>query len=100
MSEEKETPKEPMMQVARLFEQPSDATSFYADYGQVMHTGNEIIVQFYETIPGPPDPGGSIRNVRSRLRATIILSPSHARNIGKLLVERTQQIEKTEEAKK
>lgn len=98
MAEEKETPKE--IQIARLFEQPPDSVSFYADFGQILHTGNEIVIQFYETIPGPPDPGGNIRNIRTRLRTTITVSLSHARNIGKLLVEKTKQLEKTEEVKK
>jgi hypothetical protein len=98
MAEEKEIPKE--IQVVRLFEQPPDAISFYADLGQVLHTGNEIVIQFYETIPGPPDPAGIIKNVRSRLRATITLSPPHARNIGKLLVEKTKELEKTHEVEK
>jgi len=100
MAEEKEIPKEAVIQVARLFEQPPDAISFYADYGQVLYTRSEIVLQFYETIPGPPDPGGNIKNVRSRLRATITLSPPHARNIGKLLVEKTKELEKTKEVEK
>jgi hypothetical protein len=99
MAEEKETPKD-VVQIARLFEQPTDAVSFYTDIGQVMHMGNEIVLQFYETIPGPPDSSGKVKNVRSRLRATITLSLSHARNIGKLLVERTKELEKTKEVEK
>jgi hypothetical protein len=99
MAEEKEIPKG-VIQIARLFEQPPDAISFYADYGQVLHTGNEVVLQLYETIPGPPDPGGNIKNVRSRLRATITLSLSHARNIGKLLVEKTKELEKGKEVEK
>jgi len=98
MTEEKEIPKD-VIQIARLFEQPPDAISFYADLGQVLHSGNEIIMQFYESIPGPPDPSGNIRNIRSRLRATITVSLSHARNIGKLLVERTKELEKSKEVK-
>ncbi|OGP82502.1 MAG: hypothetical protein A2V87_10740 [Deltaproteobacteria bacterium RBG_16_58_17] len=99
MVEEKEIPKDVSLML-RLFEQPSDSISFYADFGQVLHTENEIILQFYETIPGPPDPEGVISNVRSRLRATITLSLPHARNVGKLLVERTKELEKTKEVEK
>jgi len=94
MSEEKQIPKEGVAEIPRLFEQPHDAISFYADYGQVMHTGNEIMIQFYETIPGPPDPGGNIKHVRSRLRATITVSLQHALNIGKLLVDKAKGTEK------
>jgi hypothetical protein len=97
MAEEKEAPKGTAVPISRLFEQPPDASSFYSDFGQVFNTGNEVVIQFYETIPGPPGPDAQIRNVRSRLRATVTVSISHARNIGKLLVEKT---EKTEEVKK
>jgi hypothetical protein len=92
MVEEKETPKE--IQVPRLYEQPSDAVSFYSDIAQILYSGNEIVMQFYETIPGPPNSGGSFTNVRSRLRATITVSISHAHNIGKLLVERSEKANK------
>jgi hypothetical protein len=99
MVEEKETPKTPI-QIARLFEQPPDAISFYTDFGQVISSGNEITLQFYETIPGPPDPAGNIKSVRSRLRATITLGVPHAHNIGKLLVEKTEELQKIKEVKK
>ena len=78
----------------RVFEQPPDAISFYCDIGQVLATGNEVVVQFYETIPGPPDPDGKITRVRSRLRATVTLSLPHATNIGKHLVKKTKGQEK------
>jgi len=86
MVEEKKTPKE--IEVPRFYEQPPDAVSFYSDIGQVLYTGNEVVLQFYETIPGPPEPAGEIKNVRSKLRATITMSTSHAHNIGKLLLEK------------
>ena len=73
------------MQVTRIFEQPPDAVSVYSDFAQVLGTGPEVILQFYETIPDVPGAGGQIQSVRSRLRATIILSPAHALNIGRLL---------------
>ena len=92
MVEEKKTPEE--IQVPRLYEQPPDAVSFYSDIGQVLYTGNEVVLQFYETIPGPPESGGVIKNVRSRLRATITVSISHAHNIGKLLLEKVEEAKK------
>jgi hypothetical protein len=86
MVEEKKTPEE--IQVPRLYEQPSDAVSFYSDIGQILYTGKEVVLQFYETIPGPPESEGVIKNVRSRLRATVTMSTLHAHNIGKLLLEK------------
>jgi len=94
MAEEKQILKKDVAEIPRLFEQPPDAISFYADFGQVMDTGNEIMIQFYETIPGPPDPGGNIKHVKSRLRATITVSFKHALNIGKLLVDKAKGTEK------
>lgn len=88
MAEKKETPKE--KQIQRIFEQPPDAISFYCEMGQVIGTKNEIILQFYDSIPGPPGPSGLPMNLRTRLRATIILSHPHARNIGKLLMEKVE----------
>jgi hypothetical protein len=98
MSEEKQTPKEipkaaPVM-IERIFEQPPDAISFYCDLGQVFSTGNEVVVQFYEAIPGPPSPQGNITRVRTRLRATVTFSTPHAKNIGKTLIERTEEVKK------
>ncbi len=71
------------MPAQRLFEQGPDAVSFYSDLVQVLNTGSEVVFQFYETIPGPPtSPAGQITHVRTRLRATIQLSPGHALNIA------------------
>jgi hypothetical protein len=90
MVEEKKTPGE--IAVPRFYEQAPDAVSFYSDIGQVLYTGNEVVLQFYETIPGPPaESGGGIKNVRSRLRATITISTLHAHNIGKLLLEKIEE---------
>jgi hypothetical protein len=86
MVEEKKAPEE--IEVPRVYEQPPDAVSFYSDIGQILYTGNEVVLQFYETIPGPPESGGVIKNVRSRLRATITISALHAHNIAKLLLEK------------
>jgi hypothetical protein len=94
MAEEKQPEKEAPVSVERVYEQPPDAMSFYCDIGQVFATPNEIVLQFYETIPGPPGPTGKITRVRTRLRSTVSLSYPHAAAIGKLLVERSKGIEK------
>lgn len=94
MPEEKQKQKEVPATVERIFEQPPDAISFYCEMGQVFGTANEIVVQFYETIPGTPSPGGKIARVRTRLRATITFSIAHATNIGKLLIEKTKEHKK------
>jgi len=92
MSEEQKMQKE--IQIQRVYEQPPDAVSFYCDMTQILSTGNEIILQFYETIPGPPGPGGPLTHMRNRLRSTVTISFPHARNIGKLLIERTGEEKK------
>jgi hypothetical protein len=73
------------LQITRVFEQPADAVTVYADFAQVLGTGSEVILQFYETIPDVPGPSGQIQSVRSRLRTTVILAPAHARSIAHLL---------------
>jgi len=88
MAEEKKIISGSPAMVERFF-----AISCYSDFAQVMHTGNEILLQFYETIPGTPVLGGNIGKVRSRLRATITISVAHAQNIGKLLIERAVAFE-------
>ena len=87
------------MQVTRVYEQPDGSMSFYSDFAQVINTGHEVLLQFYETIPGPPGPGGNVQTVRTRLRATIAVSIPHAANIGNLLIKHeavspTAQLEK------
>lgn len=82
---------QPELVVERYFEQSPNAISFYCDFGQVLSTGHELVVQLYETIPAPPGRDGKITKVLTRLRATVTLSLPHARNIGKLLVERTKE---------
>jgi len=94
MSEERQGSKEVPLKAERIFEQPPDSISLYCDVVQVFGTKNEVVVQFYETIPGPPGPEGKITKVRTRLRATITLSHSHAANMGKLLVEQTKEQKK------
>ena len=93
MAKEHESKK----QVRRTYEQPTDAISFYSDMAQIIGTGQEVVLQFYETIPGAPAVGGEIDTVRSRLRATITISMAHAANIGSLLLE---QIGKAREPRK
>ena len=91
MSNEKGVPEE-AQQVNRLFEQPPDAVSFYSDLAQVISTGKEVILQLYESIPGPPSPPkGQVSHVRTRLRATITLSTTTARNLGTMLLQRISE---------
>jgi hypothetical protein len=49
-----------------------------------MATENEVVMQLYETIPGLPDSDGKLTKAVSRLRATVTLSISHAKNVGKV----------------
>jgi len=86
MTDEKQPPKE--IRVERFFEQPPGAISFYSDMAQVVDTGHEVVLQFYETIPGPPSTAGQISKVVTRLRATVTISSSHAQNLGKNLLEK------------
>jgi hypothetical protein len=78
-------------QIERYFEQSPAAISFYCDFGQVIGTDNEVVLQFYETIPGTPDREGKITKVLSRLRATITFSIPHAQAFGKVLIARTEE---------
>ena len=39
--------------IRRAFEHPTDALVAYTDYVQVVGTGEEVYIQFYESIPGP-----------------------------------------------
>jgi hypothetical protein len=89
---EAETPEGKLIE--RIHEQPADAISFYSDIGQVFATGQEMVMQFYETIPGPPDREGRILKARTRLRVTITVSYAHARNLGKLLMEKASEEKK------
>lgn len=79
--------------IERYFEQSPNAVSFYCDLAQIVSTGNEIVMQLYETIPAPPDRDGKITKAISRLRATVTLSLPHARIFGRYLVERTKEAE-------
>ena len=85
--------------VKRVFEQPSDTISLYSDYAQVVGTGYEVVVQFYESIPGIPVSSGQPETVTTRLRATIILSRAHAANLGKSLTQFSEADPPTGETK-
>ena len=74
----------------RVMEQPPDAISLYSDYAQILGTGHEVILQFYETIPKPPNVEGKTVEVTTRLRATVVLSPSHALKVGQLLLKQLE----------
>jgi len=67
--------------VERPYEQPPDAVSCYADMTQMVRTSNEVIMQFYEAIPGVPKGPAGPEVVRMILRATITLNVDHARRI-------------------
>lgn len=69
----------------RSFVHREDAISFYSDYIQVIAPKEEIILNVYETIPGPPSPSGGIESAESRLRATIVMSKARAQRLGELL---------------
>jgi len=92
MSEQAPQPAVQQAQITRIFEQGPEAVSLYSDFAQVMGTGSEVVLQFYETIPGPPGPGGHAQMVKSRLRATITLSHTHAAAIGELLTRNAQAV--------
>lgn len=89
--EQSQTARQEPIRVNRVFEQPPDAVSFYSDFAQVMGTGHEVLLQFYETILGVPGPKGAPPDVvRSRLRATVVLSRAHAANLGRLLLKQSE----------
>jgi hypothetical protein len=74
--------------VQRNFEKSPDAISFYCDYAHIIGTDNEVVMQFYETIPAPPTREGKITKAVSLLRATVTFSPAHAQKFGKVLMDR------------
>lgn len=83
--------QEERRQVPRKFEQPADAISFYSDFALIVGTQNEVVLQFYETIAGPPGPELQVETAATRLRATVMVSRPHAQRIAELLLERVQQ---------
>lgn len=75
------------VQAQRMFEQHPDALSFYCDFSQIVGTENEVVLQFYETIPSPPNQAGQVTQVRTRLRATIMMSRPHAIQLARNLLQ-------------
>lgn len=75
------------VQVTRLFDQHPEALSFYSDFSQIVGTDNEIYLQFYETIPSPPNASGQVTQVRTRLRATIAMSRPHSLTMARNLLQ-------------
>jgi hypothetical protein len=74
----------------RIFEQPPDAVTCYADVTTLVVTESEVILQFYEPVPSPPAAGSRAPSIRSRLRATVILNKDHARRLSNNLVQGTR----------
>lgn len=83
------------VRLRRVFEQPPDAISLYSDMAQILATEHEVFLQFYETIPKARTADREVTEVTSRLRATVVLSPTHALNVGKMLVKRLEQAGRT-----
>jgi hypothetical protein len=82
------SPDVPGKSLERVFEQPPDAVVCYSDLVQMTGSEHEIVIQFYESIPGPPQqPSGGPANVKSRLRASVIVSREHAAKIGNGLLQ-------------
>ena len=76
------------IEIQRLYEQSPDALSMYSEIAHIVGTRNEVIIQFYETIPGIPGPSGAAETMTTRLKATITMSFAHAANLGRILLER------------
>ena len=81
------TPEQPSgIQVQRTFDETSsDFVAFYSDFAQILCTNEEVRLQFYETIPGPPGEDGVVASATSRLRASVTVSLAHAQRIGQRL---------------
>lgn len=73
--------------VKRSFSTTGDEVSFYSDYVAVLGTGDEIMLSFYETRPGLPNPEGKVDSAESRRRAVITMSPRHAQRLKEVLAE-------------
>jgi hypothetical protein len=73
--------------IRRTFTQPDDAISAYGDYTQVSATAEEVVFQFYETIPGIPGEDAHIRGANSRLRATVMMSRDAAGRLVQVVVD-------------
>jgi hypothetical protein len=75
--------------IPRRFVQP-EALITYSDYVQISRTENEVILQFYVTIPGMPE-GPKVQEAVTRLVATIVLTSTNARRLGNTLMATMQQ---------
>ncbi len=76
------------LKVTRVLNNQKMQFHFFLDYAQIINTEKEIVMQFYESIPGPPSPDSQIKNVKTRLKATITVGLPHAETIGKLLLKK------------
>jgi hypothetical protein len=85
----KQSPVPVSAQIRRSFELAPDAISFYSDYVSLSRTGNESVLQFYETLPGVVGQTGRPETATTRLRASIIMSPAQAEKLREVL-ERTE----------
>ena len=68
------------------FQTAQDHVTAYIDTFNVVRTGREVIISAYQTLPGYPSAEGVEAATRTR-RATLILSPEHALDLGLLLVK-------------
>jgi hypothetical protein len=84
-SPEKPDTREQRGVVERSFSISPDLVSFYSDYAHVLGTADEVMLNFYETIPGLPNESGNVEGAESRLRATVTLSMRHAGVLARLL---------------
>ena len=71
--------------IKREYSTAPDHVTVFSDQINVVSTGTEVIVSVYETIPGHPDEVQP-RALSSR-RVTLIITPRHARQLGKLLIQ-------------
>ena len=71
--------------VQREYSTAPDHVTVYSDQINVASTGTVVIVSVYETIPGHPDEVQP-RALSSR-RVTLIINPTHARQLGKILIQ-------------
>lgn len=78
------------------FETAPDHVIAYIDHFNLAVTGSEVILSAYQTIPGYPSPEGP-RTATSTRRATLILNPAHALELGQLLVKHGRRFVETEE---
>jgi hypothetical protein len=76
----------PEAQAPRRFTQPADSFFAYADFAQVTRTADEVYIQFYTTVPGIPVEAGKVAEAVSRLSATIVVSPGHAKRLADALM--------------